>query len=225
MSTIASTSIDNPYSNPYSNLGLTQQASAKSERLGQEDFLKLMTVQVQNQDPLKPMENTEFFSQIAQFSTVSGIEALQGSFSDLATQLTSSQSLQAASLIGRDVLVKSPVAALGDAGLSGAIDVPQSGSVRLEIRDSAGSLVRSIDLGSQASGQLAFTWNGADAAGEAMPPGLYQISATVQGGGVSKAADTYALDRVDSVALGSNGLDVALAHLGEVAFSDVTRIQ
>jgi len=221
MSTIASTSMDNPYSS----LGLTSQATTKSEKLGQEDFLKLMTVQVQNQDPLKPMENTEFFSQIAQFSTVSGIEALQGSFSDLATQLTSSQSLQAASLIGHDVLVKSNVAALGDAGLSGAIDVPESGAVRLEIRDSAGSLVRSIDLGPQGSGQLAFTWNGADAAGEALPQGLYQISATVQGAGVSKAADTYALDRVDSVALGSTGLDVALTHLGEVAFSDVTRIQ
>eukprot|EP00456_Euglypha_rotunda_P013435 TRINITY_DN1402_c0_g1_i14.p1 TRINITY_DN1402_c0_g1~~TRINITY_DN1402_c0_g1_i14.p1 ORF type:complete len:224 (-),score=74.95 TRINITY_DN1402_c0_g1_i14:183-854(-) len=210
----------------YSSLGLSSTASSKSSSLDQQDFLKLMTVQIQNQDPLKPMENTEFFSQIAQFSTVSGIDKLQTAFSSLATQLSSSQSLQAASLIGRDVLVESSVGVLGDNGLSGALDIPSSGSVNLQIRDASGAVVRTIDLGTQSAGQLAFNWNGTDAQGEALPNGLYRISATVSGsGGSSVAATTYAVDQVSSVALGSDGLNVELASLGELPFSGVLRIQ
>ena len=222
MSTVSSTTGSESL---YSSLGLGTTTATKDKTLGQDDFLKLMTVQIQNQDPLKPMENTEFFSQIAQFSTVSGLEKLQTSFSGLATQLTSSQSLEAASLIGHDVLVESGIGVLGDSGLNGAIDVPSSGNVTLEIRDASGALVRSIDLGTQQAGQLAFNWNGTDASGQAVEQGLYRISATVQGNGSSTAATTYALDRVGSVALGASGLNVELASLGELPFSDVIRIQ
>jgi flagellar basal-body rod modification protein FlgD len=193
--------------------------------LGQDDFLKLMTVQVQNQDPLKPMENTEFFSQIAQFSTVSGIEKLQGSFSDLASQLSSSQSLQAASLIGHDVLVQSDVGVLYNSGMDGAVDVPSSGDVHLEVRDGNGVLVRTLDLGTQPAGQLAFNWDGTDSDGAALPQGLYKIAATVQSGSSSTAAATYALDQVSSVSLKGGSLNVDMLNLGEVAFTDVSRIQ
>lgn len=210
----------------YSSLGLSSSKSSKQQTLGQQDFLKLMTVQIQNQDPLKPMENTEFFSQIAQFSTVSGIEKLQGSFSTLANQLTSSQSLQAAALIGRDVLTPSKVGVLYDTGLEGAIDVPSSGAVKLEVRDADGALVRTLNLGTQPAGQISFNWDGIGANGAALPPGRYQIAATVQGAGTAAiAAKTYALDRVASVSTGASGLSVQMLNLGEVAFGDVTRIQ
>ena len=211
----------------YAALGMSSSTSAttKKQTLGQDDFLKLMTVQIQNQDPMKPMENTEFFSQIAQFSTVSGIEKLQTSFSDLATQLSSAQSLQASALIGHDVLVPSSVGVLYDSGMNGAVDVPSSGDVRLEIRDASGVLVRTLDLGTQPAGQLAFNWDGTDSDGGALEQGLYKISATVGSGGKSTAATTYALDRVNSVSMGSDGLSVEMLNLGEVAFSDVNRIQ
>lgn len=212
--------------NLFSTLGLTQKPSTQSNALDQQDFLKLMTVQMQNQDPLKPMENTEFFSQIAQFSTVSGIGKLQDSFSTLAGQLTSNQSLQAAALIGHDVLVASDAGVLGADGMRGAIDVPQSGRVRLEIRDTAGALVRTLDLGTQSAGQIEFKWNGTDAGGEELPEGLYKISASVQGSGTAVAATTYALDQVRSVSLDqSSGLYVDLGALGEQSFSSVIRIQ
>ena len=193
----------------YSSLGLSSSQSSKQQTLGQQDFLKLMTVQIQNQDPLKPMENTEFFSQIAQFSTVSGIEKLQ-----------------AAALIGRDVLTPSKVGVLYDTGLEGAIDVPSSGAVKLEVRDADGALVRTLNLGTQPAGQISFNWDGIGANGTALPPGLYQIAATVQGAGTAAiAASTYALDRVASVSTGASGLSVQMLNLGEVAFGDVTRIQ
>ncbi|MDB5967595.1 MAG: flagellar hook assembly protein FlgD [Hydrocarboniphaga sp.] len=210
----------------YSALGLGSSTTSTKQSLGQDDFLKLMTVQIQNQDPMKPMENTEFFSQIAQFSTVSGIDKLQGSFSDLATQLSSSQSLQAAALIGHDVLVPSSVGVLYDTGMGGAVDVPSSGDVRLEVRDGSGVLVRTLDLGTQPAGQVAFRWDGTDSDGDALSQGLYKISATVQSGSASTAATTYALDQVGSVSIGSSGgLNIEMVNLGEVAFSDVTRIQ
>lgn len=211
----------------YAALGMSSSTTetSKKKTLGQDDFLKLMTVQIQNQDPMKPMENTEFFSQIAQFSTVSGIEKLQGSFSDLATQLSSAQSLQASTLIGHDVLVPSGVGVLYGTGMSGAVDVPSSGDVRLEIRDGSGVLVRTLDLGTQPAGQLSFNWDGTDSDGGALDQGLYKISATVGSGSTTTAAATYALDRVNSVSMGSSGLNVEMLNLGEVAFSDVSRIQ
>ena len=88
----------------YSNLGLALQSSDKKRtELGQDAFLKLMTAQMQHQDPFKPMESGEFLGQIAQFSTVSGIQAMQESLAGLSTALTSNQTLQAANLVGRGV--------------------------------------------------------------------------------------------------------------------------
>jgi flagellar basal-body rod modification protein FlgD len=224
--TTAVSSTDN--SSLYASLGLSSSTSASTasgKTLGQDDFLKLMTVQIQNQDPMKPMENTEFFSQIAQFSTVSGIEKLQTSFSDLATQLSSSQSLQASSLIGHDVLVPSSTGVLYSTGMNGAVDVKSSGDVKLEVRDGNGVLVRTLDLGTQPVGQTAFSWDGTDSDGNALSPGLYKIAATVQSGSTSTAATTYAADQVSSVSMSSTGLNVEMLNLGEVAFTDVSRIQ
>jgi len=89
-------------------LGLMKPQSARKPRnkLGQEDFLKLMTTQMTHQNPLKPMENTQFLTQLAQFGTVNGIQALQKSFADFANAIASDQALQAAGLVGRQVLVE-----------------------------------------------------------------------------------------------------------------------
>ena len=87
-------------------VGSKPASKAKSE-LGQEAFLKLMTTQLQNQDPFKPMDNGEFLSQIAQFGTVSGINDLQESFKSFSNSIVPNQSLQAAGLINRNVLVPS----------------------------------------------------------------------------------------------------------------------
>jgi len=87
--------------NPYSALGLSLPATtAGTQTLGMSDFLQLMTAQLQNQDPMNPLSNSDFMSQVAQFSTVQGITQLNSSFSSLSGQLSSSQSLQAASLVG-----------------------------------------------------------------------------------------------------------------------------
>ena len=133
MSSVSGTSSDNPYAD----LGIAvkqQSAAGNKQSLGQTDFLKLMTTQLQYQDPFKPMDNGEFLGQMAQFSTVSGIQDLQASFSSLASSLQTSQALQGASLVGHAVLVPATSGYLGDdTALSGAVDVKSSGTVSVQI--------------------------------------------------------------------------------------------
>ena len=115
--------------------------ASKDARLGQEDFLELMTTQLQNQDPFKPMENGDFLAQMAQFSTVDGIQNLQKSFEQLSQSLVSNQALQAAGLVGRSVLAPTGLAALESGGaVKGVVSLPASSSeVTVHITDASGS--------------------------------------------------------------------------------------
>lgn len=212
--------------NTYSELGLSLKASEKkADNLGQSDFLKLMTTQLQNQDPLKPLESNDFLGQIAQFSTVSGIQGLQDAFTSLSSSLTSSQSLQASGLVGHGVLYPSKTGYLdGEAGLSGGVEVSASGQLAVEIVDASGAVIRRLDYGTQAAGTRYFNWDGKDSGGNTMPSGSYSIRATLTRNGTAEAAPTLAAGLVQSVALGSQGLSLNLAGLGTVAFSDVRQI-
>jgi len=97
-------------------LGLRRDLTQRRERLGQEDFLRLMVAQLRNQNPLQPMENGEFLTQIAQFGTVSGVRQLNAAFEALSESLYSSQALQAASLVGRRVQVPGGEGYLAEGG-------------------------------------------------------------------------------------------------------------
>jgi len=102
-----------------------QKRDENAARLGQEEFLELMIAQLQNQDPFEPMENGNFLAQMAQFGTVSGIQELQQSFESLSSSLVSNQALQAAALVGRQVLAPAGVAILEEGGgLQGAVELP-----------------------------------------------------------------------------------------------------
>lgn len=209
-----------------SDLGLGQPTASKSksQSLGQDDFLKLMTTQMTHQDPTKPLDSTNFLAQIAQFSTVSGIQDLQKSFTALSSSLTSSQSLQAAGLVGHGVLVPSATGYLDSSGLAGAVTVPASGQVVVEVTDASGAVVRRLDYGQQAAGSTYFNWDGKNGSGTQLPAGSYGIRATVTNNGASQAAETLAAGVVQSVSLGSNGLSLNLAGMGPVAFSNVRQI-
>jgi flagellar basal-body rod modification protein FlgD len=207
-------------------LGLSlQQTSTKKAQLGQEEFLKLMTTQLQNQDPFKPMESGEFLSQIAQFSTVSGIQSMQESLSGLATSLTSNQTLQGAQLVGHGVLVPASGGYLDETGgLAGSIDVPASGQVVVEVSDASGAVVGRYDLGDQAAGEVPFSWDGNNQAGERMPAGTYRINAMQVQGANSTSLTTYTTARVQSVSIGASGLTLNLQGLDSVPLSEVRQI-
>lgn len=218
--------------NPYESLGLATIADTGPQaknQLGQAEFFKLMTAQLKNQDPTKPMDNAQFLSQIAQFSTVSGIEDLNASFTQLAGSLTSDQALQGANLVGRGVLVpgSSGNILVGGGGFSGAASLTTSTpNLTFNIFDEGGQLVRRIDLGPQTSGLVPFGWDGVTDSGIAAAPGKYRIQATAQVDGVTQAIDTLIDAKVESVTLGKNGqeLNLNLIGLGTVALSSVRQI-
>lgn len=216
----------------YDELGLTRNAagSGRTTELGQEDFLKLMTTQLRNQDPFKPMENGDFMGQLAQFGTVSGIEEVRDEIQSLSGSLVSNQALQASGMIGRDVLVPTDRIALGNGGnVSGAVELPNSvSSMNIGIYDQAGQLVRNIGLGSQSPGMVAFNWDGLATDGSAVPPGLYEVRAEAvsSNGGLNEAYEVLLADQVQSVSLPSGGrpLTLELAGLGTVDFSLIRQI-
>lgn len=209
--------------NPYSDLGLALRSpSTQKQEMGQEDFLRLMTTQLQNQDPFKPMESGEFLSQIAQFSTVSGIQQLNSSFSSLSLSMASGQVLQAASLVGRSVMVPGEDAFLPASGaLKGAVETGGSGQVYVDIHDASGAKVASMDLGTREAGLHRFEWDGTDGSGNRLPAGAYEMRARVVQNGKSTAAETLAVSEVLSVTLGGDGLSLELQGLPSANLVDV----
>ena len=206
-----------------------QDLNAKSSRkeLGQEQFLELMTTQLQNQDPFKPMESGDFLSQIAQFSTVEGIGDLNDAFSGLSQSLVSNQALQATNLVGREVLAPTGVAALSQGGsIRGNVELPAaSGEVVVNVYDQAGQVVRRLELGSQAAGPVAFQWDGLKNDGQFASPGNYFISAEASIDGQFEAVETLLASEVRSVTLSnSGGLLLDLDGIGSLDFSEVRQI-
>ncbi len=198
-----------------------------AKELGQDQFFELMLTQLKNQDPLKPLQNGEFLAQIAQFSTVTGIQKLQESFGQLAAGMQSAQALQASSLVGRSVMLSGNSATLAkDGSVSGALELSASASsVSVEIYDASGQLVQRLDLGAQPAGQVSFTWDGKNTSGEAAAPGRYTIKAQAASGGQSVSVPTLVAAKVESVTLGGGqGLLLNLAGQGSVSLSDVRQI-
>jgi flagellar basal-body rod modification protein FlgD len=198
--------------------------SAASTAVNEQEFLQLMTTQLQDQDPTNPVSSTDFFSQIAQFSEVSGIDQLNSSFSSLSSTLASSQTLQAASLIGQSVMVTGSTGELTSSGLSGAVQVPASGDVKVNIYNSSGTLVNTLDLGVQSAGTVPFTWNGNNSGGSSQATGAYTISAQVGSGSSAQSAPTEVVAQVLSVSPTSSGMMLNLQGLGQVALSQVQQI-
>lgn len=217
--------VGNSTSSPYQDLGLGLRQTAAQSEMGQADFLRLMTTQLQYQDPFKPMESGEFLGQIAQFSTVSGIQGMQASLDTLAAALSSNQTLQAASLVGRSVMVPGDALWLtGEGGVEAGAELPHSGNLIVEVRDNAGQLVNRVDLGTQPAGVARFTWDGTDAQGQRLPEGGYTLSAVLGRGGASEQVQTLASSPVNSVSMGSGGLLLHLNGMDPVALSAVRQI-
>lgn len=221
--------IDNINNDLYQRIGADRLAqSGKKDALGQRDFLKLMTAQLNNQDPLKPMESGEFFNQISQFSVVSGVNDLNDSFSQIANAMFSSQALQASAMVGRSVLYQgSQLSFNGNKPVTGEVSLPSGTSQLLfNIYDQNGEVVRRIDMGAQPSGSIAFQWDGNDQSGKPAIAGTYYLGAEAKYGTETVALDTYIHDNVESVSIGSNGTGVTLnlSDGTKVALSSVKKI-
>ncbi|MBL4782139.1 MAG: flagellar hook assembly protein FlgD [Porticoccaceae bacterium] len=197
----------------------------KKEELGQAEFMRLLVAQLNNQDPTKPMDNFEFLSQIAQFSTVSGIQDMQTSLSGLGESMVSTRAIQASSLVGREVISASNQALYvpGDE-ISGVVAMPVAASgVQIQVSDSAGQLVKVLDIGDVGAGIHKFSWDGLLADGEAIPQGSYQVTASGMIDGAVEALPAFAAAQVTSVSIGAGGAEISLNLDGgeSVSYADV----
>jgi flagellar basal-body rod modification protein FlgD len=187
------------------------------QELKQEDFLSLLTKQLANQDPFKPTSNDQMIAQMASFATVDGIGKMNSQFESLNSSVTSNQALQASSLVGRDVLVKSPIGLKKDdlSGMGAMVNLPQSlDNLMVRIEDQAGQLVRTFDMGAQPVGESRIQWDGKDEQGNALPTGKYQVKASGLVDGESKNFEVSTYANVNSVLLGKGDGNVLLNLAG-----------
>jgi flagellar basal-body rod modification protein FlgD len=197
----------------------------KKDQLGQNEFLQLMLAQLKNQDPFKAMDPSQFLGQLAQFGTVTGIQEMQGAFTQLSDAMRSSQVLDGASMVGREVLVPSDEVTLHAEGtVHGSIEVPAGlGSLQINIRDASGALVRRMTLPTD-SGHQDFTWDGLADDGTRAAAGDYAIEAIGSAGGQSGSLEMLFSSRVNSVTIDSSGLVLNTNDLGARPLGDVRRV-
>lgn len=198
----------------------------KKDQLGQTEFLELMIAQLKNQDPFKATDPSQFLGQLAQFGTVSGIQEMQNAFTAMSDSMRSSQVLDGATMVGRDVLVASEEVLLGTEGsVRGAIDIPTGAAgVKINVLDSSGQVVRQMTLES-GSGLTDFSWDGTGDNGVRLDAGEYSFEAIANVGGASVELETLLADRVNSVTIDSTkGLTLNTNGLGARSLSDVRRV-
>ena len=200
-------------------------AVKKKEELGQEEFMRLLVAQLNNQDPTKPLDNAEFLSQIAQFSMVDGVQGMEDSLSELGASMVSTRAIQASSLVGRDVISASNQAAFTPGEeIEGVVAMPVSASgVQIQVSDSSGQLVKVLDIGNVGAGIHKFSWDGLLDDGASISLGNYQVTASGLIDGAVEALPAFASARVTSVSIGAGGAEIHLNLDGgeSVSYADV----
>ena len=192
----------------------------------QDRFLKLLVTQMKNQDPLNPMDNAQVTSQMAQLSTVSGIDKMNTTLQALNASMTSNQAVQATGMIGHGVLVagKGVDLAAGATGLGGFELASPVDSAQVSIYDKAGALVKTIDLGAQPAGVTKWQWDGTDSAGASAAAGGYTFAVNALQAGKTVAATGLQFGMVNSVTQSAQGVALSVGSLDGVALSQVKQI-
>ena len=201
-------------------------ASAAAEGANTQDrFLKLLVTQMKNQDPLNPMDNAQVTSQMAQLSTVSGIDKVNSTLKALSDSMSAGQALNATSMIGRGALVPGSSMELSNGKAVAGLDLSQGAeSVKVLITDGANNMVRTLQLGAQKPGVVPVAWDGLDDTGKAAATGAYKISAEAMSGGKGLPVNTLSFGTVSGVAPGSGGTKLDVGKLGMFNLSDVKQV-
>jgi flagellar basal-body rod modification protein FlgD len=207
------------------NAAAATTAAASQLSATQDRFLTLLVTQLKNQDPLNPMDNSQVTSQMAQLSTVSGINQLNATVQALSASMTASQSLQATSMIGHAVLVPGNEIAMAKGSSNAAVELSQAvDSVTVTIADAKGNTVRTLRLGAQDAGIVDFQWDGKDESGTTLADGAYTYTASAMLGGTKSTPTTLTYGLVNNVSLTSGVAQLNVGNLGDVALDAVRRI-
>ncbi|MGL4723534.1 MULTISPECIES: flagellar hook assembly protein FlgD [Enterobacterales] len=197
----------------------------------QSSFLTLLVAQLQNQDPTNPMDNSQLTSQLAQISTVSGIEKLNTTLGSISGQIDNSQSLQASNLIGHGVMIPGSVVLAGANSDGSASTTPfgveltqAADKATATITDSSGKVIRTLDLGAQTAGVHTFTWDGTAADGTTVPDGAYSVSIAASTNGTQLVAQPLQFALVQGITKGSSGNLLDLGTYGTTTLDEVRQI-
>ncbi len=204
--------------NDYSQVAASTSRQTANEAGAADRFLTLLVAQLQNQDPLSPMDNAQVTSQMAQIQTVTGVEKLNGSIAALSTQFVQMQALQGATLIGKDVIVPGNKLDIADGVAQGGFELNSAAdAVKVEILSPAGQVVDTLHLGAKSSGMHSFDWDAGDADNTS---GLtFRVTAT--GGSTSLTSTPLMRDSVTAVRSSGDQLLLDLAKSGGVAYGDI----
>jgi len=202
-----------------------------------ETFLKLLVAQMNNQDPLNPVDNSQVTSQMAQISTVTGISGLNTTMSQLVSQLQQSQAMQSSQLAGHVVLVPGNSLALTSTSAAGSTASPTlaayggftlaqaADSVSVTVKDSTGVAVRTLNLGALGAGVQDFSWDGGTNSGAQAAAGSYSYSVTASAAGKAVSATAYTAQQVMGVVPQSDGtVQFLLSNGSQVGFSSIAQI-
>jgi len=195
--------------------------SSTSNTSSQANFLKLLVAQLNNQDPMNPMDNAQMTSQLAQINTVTGIQEVNDTLKSMSTQFTSMQVLQGSSMVGHKVLVASNTLSINANVASGAIDLSgNADSVKVDIMSAGGQVLQSVDLGAQTAGRVSFDLDASSYSASA--PVSYKVTATQAGKAVTSTS--LAQDTVVSVGSENGAMTVQLQGRSAVAYDSVKAI-
>jgi flagellar basal-body rod modification protein FlgD len=188
----------------------------------QNSFLTMLTTQLQNQDPLNPMDNAQMTSQLAQISTLEGIQGLNTTLTSLLSSYNTSQALQASSAIGSQVLVEGNKLVLSKGTTQGGISLDSAADkVTLTIKDSAGKVVQTEELGKQSAGMVAFSWDGKNASGTQLADGNYTFSVEASKAGTAVTTTPIQVGTVSAVVKSGSSFVLELTSGETVAFNNV----
>ncbi len=200
--------------------GKTATGSTQNEAGSADRFLKLLVAQMQNQDPMNPLDNAQITSQMAQIQSVTGIEKLNSTVEGLTSQFMQMQAVQGASLVGRDVVIEGNRLTSSDVGLvQGGFELASpADSVQIEILNGAGIVLDTIPLGAQGSGRHGFEW----VPKEGVDPNLAdRFRIVAKAGTVDVGSTALMRDHVDAVMTGGNKLTLELRYSGSVPYGQI----
>ena len=222
MSTVTSSANPGIAGLPSSLTNPRSAAIATTAQEASDRFLKLLVTQLQNQDPMNPMDNAQMTSQMAQISTVSGIEKLNGTVEGLTHQFVQMHAMQGASLVGKDVILKGDKLSVSGGVAGGMFQVDAATtSVKAEILSPAGQVVDSLNLGAQTAGRHEFVWPGGSAVSEAAG---YRFRITAASGSTPVGSTTLMRDKVDAVNTNGAVLTLELLRNGQVPYSAIAAV-
>ncbi|WDU63444.1 flagellar hook assembly protein FlgD [Pseudomonas poae] len=210
------------------NVSSVSSAATGNQSLGKDAFLQLLVTQLKNQNPLSPQDNGAFVAQLAQFSSLEGINTLNDSVNSISSNFSSSQALQASSLVGRSIITQTDKALVDTSkSMTGSVAVTAAtGNVAVKITDANGNVVRTLNLGAQSAGTSDFIWDGKNDAGEVASAGTYTFAATTKNdAGDSVALTTSLPATVTSVTLSKTGGEMLLNLAGGMGSVKLSQIQ